>query len=63
MAWDGSSIAFQHCLWARLTLKILVKCVFFSKNNNKTERSMKVKHSQSPREKHPRDLIEQIKAT
>jgi hypothetical protein len=23
MAWDGSLIAFQHCLWARLNLKIL----------------------------------------
>jgi hypothetical protein len=61
MAWDGSSIAFQHCLWARLNLKILAN-VFF-KNNNKIERSMKVKRGQSPREKHPRDLIEQIKAT
>jgi hypothetical protein len=36
---------------------------FFPKNNNKIERSMKVKHGQSPREKHPRDFIKQIKAT
>jgi hypothetical protein len=60
MAWDGSSIAFQHCLWPRLNLKILSNV--FLKNNNKIERSMKVKHGQSPREKHPRDLIKQIKA-
>jgi hypothetical protein len=34
MAWDGSSIAFQVCLWARLNLKILAN-VFFFKNQTK----------------------------
>jgi hypothetical protein len=59
MAWDGSLILFQHCLWARLNLKICA--IGFLKSNNKIERSMKVKCGQSPREKHSRDLIEQIK--